>query len=248
LSRGVLVQVQVPVTNPAPVAAEGASGLPEQRSVLAVCAHPDDESFGLGATLACFSASGAAVSVLCFTHGEASTLGADANPDLASVRRAELESAAEVLGVAPVSLLSYPDGALGDQGLDNLAAEVGLAAAQAGADLLLVFDEGGISGHPDHDAATGAALLAAGRLDLPVLAWALESAVADGLNAMFGAKFVGRGPHELDIALTVDRAQQHRAIACHKSQATGNPVLGRRLAVQGDREVFRWLRRAAAAS
>ena len=248
MSRSVLVPLQVPVTNPPPVAAEGASGLPEQRSVLAVCAHPDDESFGLGATLACFSASGAAVSVLCFTHGEASTLGADANPDLASVRRAELESAAEVLGVAPVSLLSYPDGALSDQGFDKLAAEVSLAAAQAGADLLLVFDEGGVSGHPDHDAATRAALLAAGRLDLPVLAWALESVVADDLNGLFGANFVGRGPNELDITLTVGREEQLRAIACHQSQVTGNPVLRRRLAVQADREVFRWLRRPAGGS
>jgi hypothetical protein len=42
--------------------------------------------------------------------------------------------------------------------------------------------------------------------------------------------------------VSVDRARQHRAIACHVSQATDNPVLRRRLALQGDREVFRWLR------
>jgi LmbE family N-acetylglucosaminyl deacetylase len=43
--------------------------------VLAVCAHPDDETFGLGALLAAFADRGAKVSVLCFTRGEASTLG-----------------------------------------------------------------------------------------------------------------------------------------------------------------------------
>jgi len=38
-------------------------------SVLAVVAHPDDESFGLGAVLASFAETGARVSVLCFTRG-----------------------------------------------------------------------------------------------------------------------------------------------------------------------------------
>ncbi|HLI74718.1 MAG TPA: PIG-L family deacetylase, partial [Acidimicrobiales bacterium] len=43
---------------------------------LAVVAHPDDESFGLGAVLAALVRSGGDVRVLSFTHGEASTLGA----------------------------------------------------------------------------------------------------------------------------------------------------------------------------
>jgi len=51
--------------------------LPGAISVLAVCAHPDDESFGLGATLAAFAAAGSSTALLCFTHGETSTLGAD---------------------------------------------------------------------------------------------------------------------------------------------------------------------------
>jgi LmbE family N-acetylglucosaminyl deacetylase len=48
--------------------------LPPWRSVLAVVAHPDDESFALGAVLASFADGGAAVAVLCYTHGESSTL------------------------------------------------------------------------------------------------------------------------------------------------------------------------------
>lgn len=51
-----------------------AGALPAWPSVVAVVAHPDDESFGLGAILDSFARSGAAVSVLCLTHGEASTL------------------------------------------------------------------------------------------------------------------------------------------------------------------------------
>ena len=48
--------------------------LPVASSVLAVCAHPDDESFGLGAVLHHFVANGADVAMLCFTRGEASSL------------------------------------------------------------------------------------------------------------------------------------------------------------------------------
>ena len=56
---------------------------------LAVVAHPDDESFGLGAILSALSGAGVAVRVLCLTHGEASTLGSTVN--LAQVRVCELQ-------------------------------------------------------------------------------------------------------------------------------------------------------------
>src|ERR1039457_5379767 len=48
--------------------------LPDWRHALVVVAHPDDETFGLGAIAGSFTAGGTAVHVLCFTHGEASTL------------------------------------------------------------------------------------------------------------------------------------------------------------------------------
>src|ERR1039457_4501463 len=72
--------------------------LPGATSVLAVCAHPDDESFGLGATLATFAAAGSSTTVLCFTHGEATTLGADISA-LGGVRATERSDAAAELGV-----------------------------------------------------------------------------------------------------------------------------------------------------
>lgn len=80
------------------------------RAALAVCAHPDDETFGLGAVLATLLEAGTDVEALCFTRGEASTLGrAD---DLREVRQAELDGAARVLGLRRHELLAYPDGRL----------------------------------------------------------------------------------------------------------------------------------------
>ena len=214
--------------------------LPTTRSVLAVCAHPDDESFGLGAALATFDESGTSTSVLCFTHGEASTLGAD-TPELGRVRAGELAAAADELGVAEVELLHYRDGQLSDEPIAELNTRIHRAVQRAGADLLLVFDEGGITGHADHCRASEAAVAVARELGLPVLAWTLPERVADALNLQFGAGFVGRSDTELDYVVQVDRTRQRRAIDQHVSQAVDNPVLGRRLALQGDEEAFRWL-------
>lgn len=108
--------------------------LPKVKDVLAVCAHPGDESFGLGAVLAAFVEQGATVRVLCFTHGEASTLGVSSLP-LAELRAEELRAAADVLGVEGVQLLAYADGCLADVGLDQLAGIVEDSAAGAAAAL-----------------------------------------------------------------------------------------------------------------
>ncbi len=216
--------------------------LPGARSILVVCAHPDDESFGLGAALATFGDSGSSTSVLCFTRGEASSLGAD-DVDLGRVRSGELDAAATELGVTYVELFDYRDGHLAEETLDELTASIHRAIEREHVDLLLVFDEGGITGHPDHCRATEAGVAAGRALDLPVLAWALPQRVADVLNAEFSASFVGRSDDELDYFVDVERTRQLRAISRHLSQAPDNPVLGRRLEIQGNREAFRWLAR-----
>ncbi len=221
------------------VAAVAVPGL-TVRSVLAVCAHPDDESFGLGAALSTFAQLGIETRLLCFTHGEASTLGAH-GVDLAVVRPAELAAAAEVLGVRSHRLLSYADGALTEVSMDELCSEVESAAASDAVDCLLTFDEGGITGHPDHQRATAAALAAAERLGIPVLAWTLPVSVTSMLNKEFGAGFGGREPSEIDVEFAVDRSLQLAAISCHASQSIDNPVLWRRLTLQGTTESLRWL-------
>ena len=216
-----------------------AGHLPQMGEVLAVCAHPDDESFGLGAVLGALSDQATTTRVLCFTHGEASTLG-ETRRSLGEVRANELAAAAAVLGVEEVTLLGYADGHLGEVPLDELAQQVDEASGPA--QVLVVFDEGGITGHPDHCAATAAALLAARRRRLPVLAWAVPEQVASTLNAEHGTSFLGRRDAEVDIVVAVDRHRQRQAIACHASQSADNPVLWRRLELSGASEPLRWLR------
>ena len=216
--------------------------MPLWSSVVVVCAHPDDESFGLGAVLSRFAEAGCRLGLLCFTHGEASTLH-DAAGELHAVRADELAAASAVLGVDAVRLLDYPDGGVAAHDVDELADHViGLCSATA-AEGMLVFDEGGVTGHPDHRTVTAAAVRAADDLVLPVLAWTIPAEVARSLNDGFGTGFVGRRDDELDMAITVDRARQLEAIRCHRSQSVDNPVLWRRLELLGPMEYLRYLRR-----
>jgi N-acetylglucosamine malate deacetylase 2 len=224
-----------------PRATRSVTGMePLPARVLAVVAHPDDESFGLGAVIVAFSQVGTDADLLCFTHGEASTLHG-VNGDLREVRKDELDKAALVLGVRDVRMLDYPDGALAAVGIETLRKDVLAMIERTNPDLLLVFDEGGITGHPDHVRATEAAVAACG--DLPVVAWTLPEDVAARLNLEFGTTFSGRTPLELDVRLQVDRITQRRAITCHASQSSNNPVLWRRLELLGDAEWLRILNR-----
>jgi LmbE family N-acetylglucosaminyl deacetylase len=214
------------------------------RAALAVCAHPDDETFGLGAVLAALVDAGVTVEALCFTRGEASTLAPPADlAALGDVRASELREAASVLGLRGHEVLTYPDGHLAELPVTVLAAHVVDAAQRQGSELLVVFDEGGVTGHPDHAAATHAALAAADQLGLPVVAWAVREPVATTLDAELGTNFHGRCAIDIDLTLPVDRERQRQAIACHRTQSTDNPVLRRRLELTGPTEPLRWLRR-----
>lgn len=114
--------------------------------------------------------------------------------------------------------------------------EIAAAAHAAGADGLVVFDRSGVTGHPDHSAASAAALAAAATLALPVLEWTLPAGVAAQLNAELGTSFTGHPLGEIDVVLRVDRTRQCRAITAHRSQATPASPLWRRLELLGDFE------------
>lgn len=221
--------------------------LPDWGSVLAVVAHPDDESFGLGALIDAFGRVGSTVSVLCLTRGEASTIHG-VSGDLRDLRARELATAAEALGARVAALRDHPDGRLAETAGDVLVDDIVAQARSVGAAGLLVFDLDGVSGHPDHAAASAAAVAAADLLGLPVLGWTVPAAVADELNAEFETTFAGRSDDEIDLRVPVERDRQRIASLSHASQAVPTSVLWRRLDLLGDVESLRWLRQGPARS
>ncbi|MCL4448505.1 MAG: PIG-L family deacetylase [Actinobacteria bacterium] len=221
-------------------------------SVLAVCAHPDDESFGLGAVLLAFADQQVETAVLCFTHGELSTLGVSTvtADEVADIRAHEFEQAALRLNLAYAELLDYPDGQLNRTPVHELSEKIISLCNGLAVDALLVFDVGGITGHPDHEMATQAALYArdtiVGFPDIAtpdVLGWVVPLHVGEKLNTELGTKFIGRTPTSVEFVLEVPhglRERQWEAIKCHKSQVIGNAVLPRRLELQGG---YEWLKK-----
>ncbi|MCK4977255.1 MAG: PIG-L family deacetylase, partial [Anaerolineales bacterium] len=80
--------------------------------LLAVFAHPDDEAFGTGGTIACYATSGVDVVLVCATRGEAGEISDPifATPEtLGQVREEELRCAADTMGVKDLIFLDYRD-------------------------------------------------------------------------------------------------------------------------------------------
>ena len=82
------------------------------KTLLFIGAHPDDESFGMGGTLALYASRGVDVYLVCATRGEAGTLDEEylrGFDSVADLREAELRCAAEKLGLKDVFFLGYRD-------------------------------------------------------------------------------------------------------------------------------------------
>jgi LmbE family N-acetylglucosaminyl deacetylase len=83
------------------------------KSIMVVGAHPDDNDFGSGATVAKAAVSGARVIYIIATGGQRGSSDPQMTPErLAQIRMSEQHCAAEVLGVKQVRFFDYIDGEL----------------------------------------------------------------------------------------------------------------------------------------
>jgi LmbE family N-acetylglucosaminyl deacetylase len=143
--------------------------------LLAVLAHPDDESFGMGGTLALYARRGAEVHLVCATRGEAGSLDPDCLEGFASIaerREHELRCAAEILGLAGVHFLDYRDSgmpgsednrhpqALAAAPLEEVVGRVVYFIRTLRPQVVITFDPIGGYKHPDHIAIHKATVLA----------------------------------------------------------------------------------------
>lgn len=117
------------------------------RSLLAVFAHPDDESLACGGLLAWCATLGVRVSVLCATHGEH---GPAEGGGQGAARALELQAAARILGVSQVLLLEYEDGMLPWADVAQIEADISAAIRRLHPDVVITFGEDGLYWHPDH--------------------------------------------------------------------------------------------------
>jgi LmbE family N-acetylglucosaminyl deacetylase len=126
--------------------------------LLAILAHPDDETLGLGGTLVRYAQEGVETFVVTATRGQAGRFkelkrGEPGHPGpakLGEIREAELHAACKVLGVREVTLLDYMDGTLDDADPLHLAAELASHVRRIQPHVVVTFAQDGGYGHPDH--------------------------------------------------------------------------------------------------
>ena len=152
----------------------------EQRSLLAIFAHPDDESYTAAGTLASYAAQGVDVHLICATKGEAGTI---SDPKLAyrdvlgAVREEELRESCRTMGIHQPHFLGYRDSGMAGSSdnrdphclnmarSDEVIARVVYLIRLLRPDVIVTYDQEGVYGHPDHVAMsryTEAAFQAAG--------------------------------------------------------------------------------------
>ena len=151
-------------------------------TILAIAAHPDDETMLAGGTLAMYADQGCDVYILSTTRGEGGEAG---DPPLASreqlgqVRAEELRCAAEALGAREALFLPYIDpfmeiggtAARVDAPLDGFAEAIGKVLRQLRPDLIITHGSNGEYGHPQHIYTHRAARLALAASGLPSEFW-----------------------------------------------------------------------------
>ncbi len=140
---------------------------------MAVLAHPDDETFGTGGTLALYAKRGVQVHLICATRGEAGTVSPEfmqGYDSIAALREHELRCAAQHLGLAGVHFLNYRDSgmkgtpenehpdALVNAPLPELAGQIAHFIRELRPQVVITFDPAGGYGHPDHIATQRATL------------------------------------------------------------------------------------------
>lgn len=122
--------------------------------LLCIFAHPDDESMGMGATLAKYSAEGVETSLVCATRGERGWFGPEeGNPGLGALgqlREGELRRAAETLGMRAVHFLDYVDGDLDKANPAEAIAKIVTHIRAIQPQVIVTFPPDGNYGHPDH--------------------------------------------------------------------------------------------------
>lgn len=124
------------------------------RRVLCVFAHPDDESFGPGGTIALWASQGAQIYLLCATRGES---GNGPHPkETARIRSQELLQSAKILGIKNVEFLEFEDGKIGNNDLSKLEQIITEKIKSFRPDTVLTFNLNGVSGHLDHMAVASA--------------------------------------------------------------------------------------------
>lgn len=191
------------------------------KKVLCVFAHPDDEAFGPGGTIAKWAREGTVIHLLCATKGENEVMKAS-KPKIGDTRSKELRSAAKILGIKKISFLGFSDGRICNNDLLKLEKIITKKIKSFNPHRILTFDLNGVSGHIDHIAVSSATTQAFKKTKIAkeLYYYTLLKVHAQGMDDYFIHFPEGKEIHETDIILDVKDVWKIKVKAMyeHKSQ------------------------------
>ncbi len=223
--------------------------------LLAIFPHPDDETLGLGSTMARYSEEGVETYLVCATRGERGWFDSE-GPDpgfegVARIREAELKCAAENLGIKEVTFLDTIDGDVDQANPEEIIRKIIVQIRRIKPQVVVSFGPDGAYGHPDH--------IALSQFAAAALVCAADGSYTDGGAPHRVSKFyymvdsldiVGAANEAFGgISMEVDGVTRHhigwedwqittrldntkymskvqKAIQCHKSQLPGYGPIG----------------------
>ncbi|RJP20048.1 MAG: PIG-L family deacetylase [Deltaproteobacteria bacterium] len=208
-----------------------------RKRFLFLLAHPDDETFGPGGTIARYARTGSEVHLAAATRGEAGMVGDPPVTDrehLGEVRSAELAAAAEILGLSGVHFLGFMDGQLANVPRERLVERAVSVIRRVRPHVMVGFGPEGVSRHMDHMVMCEVALAAferaadpgwyAGQLRDGVLPWAplklYQFEIAQEIFAGWDVPLSGVPGSDLTsfVDTSEDVETKIRAFHCHRTQ------------------------------
>jgi LmbE family N-acetylglucosaminyl deacetylase len=199
------------------LAAVWGPAVPRNRAprVLGLFAHPDDEVFCAGGTIARCAEAGAVTAIVSLTQGEAGQIREATTATrrvLGAVRVKELEHSAAALGVDHVTCLNMGDGHLAEQPLELIAEAARTAIDLFDPDVVVTFGPDGAFGHPDHVTSCVATIAAMRAMSEP--------------RRLLHARFPKRGPVLVDVLV--------EWLTAHPERFSGTTEFGHALKVFAD--------------
>jgi len=222
---------------------------------MAIFPHPDDETLGLGSTIARYTSEGIETYLVCATHGERGWFESE-GPDpgfegVAQIRTGELLRAADNLGLQEVTFLDYIDGDVDQANPAEIIQKLVTQIRRVRPHVIVTFAPDGGYGHPDH--------IALSQFTSGAIVCAADSSYQDALSAHRVAKLyymvdsvdIVRSANESfgGLRMEIDGVIRHhvgwedwqittvlnnqkdmdkvqKAIQCHKSQLPGYGPIG----------------------
>jgi LmbE family N-acetylglucosaminyl deacetylase len=198
--------------------------------VLSVLAHPDDETYRCGGTLALMARKGVRVYLLTATQGQAGSCGDPplcSPAELAAVRERELRCACDALGILPPTVLDFEDGRLAEIGTHSIIDAILSTVAIVDPQVLISFGPDGLSGHPDHVAIgrCAAEVFARSSGIAAIYTLAVPRSLAERLE-MRQVHAVPDGQITLTVDVTSAWEAKRAAMGCHRTQRSSTPLMG----------------------